>query len=201
MSDQAPAPAVSEGNVTFKSQRLTAHLQTMNNGNSKYSEIHLDPVRKKAIQEAFLMILMKGGTVTGAINKLNGTNKYDGDHMVVNRITMYAWRQDDPEFRDAWDEAYDAGTDELEEIAEKFAVEGNASLIQFLLRVRNARRYNTAQRIEGNVNSNVAVTFTFKLDNPKDDRLDLSDGSESNEDSEVKQIEGDFERIQAAHAQ
>src|SRR3954468_11211559 len=63
------------------------------------------------IKDAFLRILMKGGSVSNAVSKINKTNRYDGDHPVIGRKRLYALRKKDPEFRAAWDEAYDIGTD------------------------------------------------------------------------------------------
>jgi hypothetical protein len=40
------------------------------------------------------------------------------------RVTVYAWRQHDPEFAKAWDDAYAAGGDAIEEEARRRAMDG-----------------------------------------------------------------------------
>jgi hypothetical protein len=42
----------------------------------------------------------------------------------IGRTAVYAWRNDDEEFAQAWDEAVEAGLDELEQEARRRAVEG-----------------------------------------------------------------------------
>jgi hypothetical protein len=40
------------------------------------------------------------------------------------RVTVYGWRQNDPEFAKAWDDAYAAGGDAIEEEARRRAIDG-----------------------------------------------------------------------------
>jgi hypothetical protein len=63
----------------------------------------------------FLEGLAKGLSATGAA-ALAG----------VGRCSVYAWRNADPEFAKAWDDAIEAGTDILEDEALRRALEGNA---------------------------------------------------------------------------
>jgi Bacteriophage Sf6, terminase small subunit-like len=61
----------------------------------------------------FLGALTEGVSVTAAC-----------DRAVITRRTVYDWRDADPEFAKAWDEAIEAGTDRLEDEAVRRAYEG-----------------------------------------------------------------------------
>lgn len=63
--------------------------------------------------EKFLAALAEGSTVTIAHKKAG-----------ISRGAVYAWRDEDPEFKKAWDEAIEAGTDIIEEEAKRRALFG-----------------------------------------------------------------------------
>ena len=66
----------------------------------------------------------------------------------ISRKTCYAWRDEDPAFREEFD-AIDAGwTDELERIATKRAKDGSDDLMKFLLAARNPSRFRGAAKVE-----------------------------------------------------
>jgi hypothetical protein len=58
-------------------------------------------------------LLQTGGNVSRACLAVN-----------IGRMTAYEWRNDDPEFAKAWDEAVEAGLDDLEQEARRRAFEG-----------------------------------------------------------------------------
>jgi hypothetical protein len=113
-------------------------------------------------QVTFLAGLAKGLSATGAAALVN-----------VDRTTVYRWRNADPEFAKAWDEAIEAGTDILEDEALRRALEGNAEpmvsmgkvvrgddgypllvkkhadgLMQFLLKGRRREKFSERQEVK-----------------------------------------------------
>lgn len=70
-----------------------------------------DPVAKA--KAAFIAELMKGTSITGAANVAG-----------IGRRTAYQWRDADPVFSEAWDDAIEAGTDILEDEAHRRAHRG-----------------------------------------------------------------------------
>ncbi len=104
----------------------------------------------------FLDNLAEGATVRAAAQQAG-----------VARSTVYAHRAADAEFAEAWDDAYEAGNDQLEDEAHRRAVEGvdepvfhrgeivghvtkySDQLLMFLLRGRRPDRYGTSRsRVE-----------------------------------------------------
>ena len=70
----------------------------------------------------------------------------------VGRRTVYDWRDRDPAFAAGWDEAWDIGTDHLEDLALKAAEAGSERLLLALLKARRPERYaRTVVEPEGNV--------------------------------------------------
>ncbi len=63
---------------------------------------------------AFLAALTEGLSITAACEAAG-----------IARRTVYNWRDADPDFAAAWDEAIDAGTDRLEDEARRRALEGS----------------------------------------------------------------------------
>lgn len=64
-------------------------------------------------REVFLEALAGGASITRA-----------AEAAAVGRTTVYEWREGDPAFAKAWDDALEAGIDLLEEEARRRAVEG-----------------------------------------------------------------------------
>jgi hypothetical protein len=66
----------------------------------------------------------------------------------VHRATTHRARKSDPEFAAAWDEAFEAGTDVLEETAIKRATEYSDVLLLALLKARRPDKFMERQRLE-----------------------------------------------------
>src|SRR6516162_6789433 len=66
----------------------------------------------------------------------------------VSRMTAYRYRATDAEFAEHWQNAIRHSVDDLEAVAFKLAAEGNAGLIQFLLRCHRPEIYKDTQRHE-----------------------------------------------------
>ena len=67
----------------------------------------------------------------------------------VGRTTYYMWRNDDPEFASAADDAIEAGTDTLEDIARERAKDSSDTLLIFLLKARRPGKYRERYIVEG----------------------------------------------------
>jgi hypothetical protein len=63
----------------------------------------------------------------------------------IGRRTGYDWRDRDPAFAARWDEAFDEGTDHLEDLALKGAEQGSERLLLALLKARRPERYQRMQ--------------------------------------------------------
>lgn len=92
-----------------------------------------DPTLKKGAR--LLAVLRAGGTVMAACQAER-----------IHRSTYYAWRAADPAFAARADDAIEAGTDELEEIALKRAITGSDTLLIFLQKARRPEKYREAIR-------------------------------------------------------
>ena len=66
----------------------------------------------------------------------------------VGRATLYRWRDADPEFAAAWEESVDTGTEVLEKVAMKRAVDGSDTLLIFLLKSRRPEIYRDRAQFE-----------------------------------------------------
>jgi hypothetical protein len=63
----------------------------------------------------------------------------------VGRRTAYDWRDRDPQFSARWDEAFDEGTDRLEDLALRGAEQGSERLLLALLKARRPERFQRVQ--------------------------------------------------------
>ena len=78
----------------------------------------------------FLSELAKGKTVTGAAGIAT-----------VSARQLYRIRKDNEAFAAQWDEAVDSGTEFLEDVARKRAVDGSDTMLIFLLKGRKPATY------------------------------------------------------------
>lgn len=92
---------------------------------------------KEEKQIAFLEQLIEHVSVTEACRISN-----------VNRANVYAWLNKDPSFVKLFGEAEKLATKKLEDIAITRAVEYSDTLIQFLLRSRDPKKYNPVEKKE-----------------------------------------------------
>ena len=81
-------------------------------------------------EQEFLRWLREGHTVTYACDKLD-----------INHSTAYKHRSEDDEFRQAWEEAREAGADKLEDVALDRAFQGSDRLLEFLLKGAKPEKY------------------------------------------------------------
>jgi hypothetical protein len=59
----------------------------------------------------------------------------------IGRSTYYEWRDDSPEFAAACDEAYEGGTDTLEDVALHLAIRGNVPILLATLKARRREKW------------------------------------------------------------
>lgn len=159
-------------------QAFRYHGTGSRNNNQNYSYADAE---KDALKADFLEILCHGYTVDRAVRLLGHwatspdkhTDIYNTEHderhesygrAVPARKTFYVWRNEDKEFAEAWDEAFNLiGTEHLEDHALDMAYAGDSKLVQFLLRARNPQKYANFGAMAGG-SFNVTIT-------PADEKL------------------------------
>lgn len=120
------------------------------------------------IKELFLGWLRKGYTPKRAAAECG-----------IGRATVFAWRAEDDDFREAWAEAYDEGTDVFEDEAKRRAVDGvdrpifqqgecvgfervySDSLMQMMLQGRRPGVYKKGNEDGGSGGNSFSFTFDF----------------------------------------
>jgi hypothetical protein len=109
----------------------------------------LDPEDEYQLKVRFLALIATGHSVSGAVQAINATREPPLPRMTAGRF--YGFKNKDKDFALDWEYAFHMATDALEDRAYKFAMDGNASLIQFLLKIRHPKRYSPPQvsKIEG----------------------------------------------------
>lgn len=119
--------------------------------------------RTEKATERFLEAVRQGASITKA-----------ADLAGVGRRTAYEWREEDADFAQAWDDALEAWTDELEDEATRRAHEGVAtphffkgqvcghaqrfsdSLMIFMLRARRPEKYRDQVEHSGSIDVGLA---------------------------------------------
>ncbi len=88
-------------------------------------------------RERVLSALREGYSISGAA-------KFAG----VSRSHVYRNMERSPKFREQVNQAYDEGTDRLEDIALNLAAEGNGQVLMFLLKGRRPQRWREQMKME-----------------------------------------------------
>jgi transposase len=104
--------------------------------------------RTPEMEQAFLDALCDGYSVNRAAKAAG-----------IGRRTAYEWRDADPEFKQRWLEAVEAGTDTLEDEARDRAMDTSDTLLIFTLKARRPEKYRE------NVNLNHSGTITVTATN------------------------------------
>ena len=97
---------------------------------------------QKRAKEAILAALREGATTAEAAEAGR-----------VSRTTAWTWRQQDEAFALAYHDAEEHGTDSLEQVARRRAVEGSDTLLIFLLKARRPEKYRDRVDITAKVES------------------------------------------------
>lgn len=90
-------------------------------------------------REVFLSELATGQSVSAAAHRIG-----------VTRQALYKLRGNDAEFSAAWEDAYESGTDNLEDEAVKRAKDSSDTLLIFLLKGRRPDKYRERFTIDVN---------------------------------------------------
>jgi hypothetical protein len=142
---------------------------------------------KLLLQRTFLTFIQEGWTATKAISRIKAMALNDPSKMPYADLGVFmAWKAYDADFRDAYEVAYAMGTDLLEDKGTDLAINGNASMLQFLLKMRNPQRYNP--KVEHIVGGSATVdhVHTIKLVAAKPKPLEIEhDAGEAHEPVET----------------
>ncbi len=108
--------------------------QEMNEGNLEKNDFPQTKAQKRA---QFLEALAFGASVTRACEEA---------HLV--RSTVYRWREKEERFRENWQEAFEKGTDRLEDRAYELAETISERMLVFLLKARRPEVYGDRHVME-----------------------------------------------------
>jgi len=85
----------------------------------------------------------------------------------IDRHTVYDHLHADPAFKAAYDEALEAGTEFLEQVARQRAIETSDVLLIFLLKARRPGVYREYHRHELAAAADAPLTITVTFDDPR----------------------------------
>ena len=179
----------SDGNNPYTEAQLKvlwAGLEPSAREPGKYS-----PAERILLQRQFLTYIAQGYSATRACSKLQMLAKDDPSKWpYAEYATFMAWKAYDPDFAEAYEVAYSMGTDNLEDKGVEMAYGGNASMLQFLLRMRNPQRYNPRQEVGGPGGGPIEHVHTIKLiaAKPKVLEIEHDDGEARVPASEVTDV-------------
>lgn len=108
---------------------------------------------------AFLASLRKSGNVSQAARSVG-----------VGRRTVYDRRENDPDFKAAWDDVLAEAMDGLEAEALKRAKKGSDTLLIFLLKSNRPEKYKDQSKLE--VSGKISLTWGKLLTEDSDDADD-----------------------------
>lgn len=136
-----------EGNNPYDDAALAKEWEEWE-ANVKAGRInHKSPAEVRELKNMFCTLLAKGCTISNALAQINGDEAFFGAATSrLGRKTVYMWRQYDPEFKEAWNAAYAAGSDLLEQRITDYALEVDPKQINNILRYRNPTRYGTTRQ-------------------------------------------------------
>lgn len=80
----------------------------------------------------------------------------------IGRTGYYAWINDDPEFKAQAEAAIEAGTDRLEDVARRRAMNQSDTLLIFLLKGRRPDKFK--DRLESKQENDVTVRVIYETD-------------------------------------
>jgi hypothetical protein len=138
----------SEGNNPYTEAQLKAlwdGIEPSSRAPGKYTTSE-----RILLQRTFLEFIQLGYTPTRASQKIKEMAHMHPEKMpYADYATFMAWKQYDKNFSEAYEVAYAMGTDNLEDKAVELAYGGNATMLQFLLRVRSPQRYAPKSEVSG----------------------------------------------------
>lgn len=102
-------------------------------------------VRTDRAREAFLTTLRETCNVSAAARAAN-----------IGRQRAYEWREADPTFAAAWDDAEEEAVDALELKARERAIDGSDRMMEILLKAHRPDKY--VERFKGEVAGTLSIT-------------------------------------------
>lgn len=180
----------SDGNNPYTEAQLRALWQSIEpqaRSPGKYS-----PQERILLQREFLTYIQQGFSPTRAVQRLQALALKEPDKWpYADYATFMAWKAYDKDFADAYEVAYSMGTDLLEDKGVEMAYGGNASMLQFLLRMRNPQRYNPRGEVSGPGNGQLDVVHTIKIVAASPKPLELEGPRGDIVDAESEEISSD----------
>jgi hypothetical protein len=162
----------SDGNNPYTEAQLKAlwkDLEPESREPGKYTV-----AEKVLLQREFLKYIVAGFSATRAVSKLQALSVNEPHKWpYADYSTFMAWKAYDPEFAEAYEVAYSMGTDNLEDKGVEMAYGGNASILQFILKMRNPNRYNPKQEVVGDPSRPIEHVHTIKLVAAKMDPMQI----------------------------
>lgn len=76
----------------------------------------------------------------------------------IGRRTVYDWRDADPEFAAAWDEAEEEAVDALEKVARDRAIDGSDRMLEILLKAHRPEKYTDRMKTEHSGSFGITVS-------------------------------------------
>lgn len=84
----------------------------------------------------------------------------------VTRKTLYNWRDQNESFRARWDDTQEGVTDGIEETAIEKAMDGDTTLLIFLLKSRRRSVYRESMEHTGDASAPLTVVLRERSDGP-----------------------------------
>lgn len=136
----------SDGNNPYTEEQLKSLWKDLEPSGREPGKYTLE--ERVKLQKEFLKYIVEGFSATRAVTRLQAIAMKDPGLMpYAEYSTFMAWKAYDKDFADAYEVAYAMGTDMLEDKGVEMAVGGNASMLQFILKMRNQARYNPKQEV------------------------------------------------------
>lgn len=108
---------------------------------------NLTPQALERAKRTFLQTLQETSNIAASCRAAN-----------VARKTVVEWRKKDTDFAESWDEAMEAGLDDLEQTARERAHDVSDLLLMFLLKANRPEKYR--ETIQHQASGEVRVVFT-----------------------------------------
>ena len=94
-------------------------------------------IRTDRARETFLNVLEETCNVSEAARQAG-----------IGRSSAYEWRNDDPSFAAAWDDAEQVAIDKLEQVARERAIDSSDRMLEILLKAHRPEKYVDRYRTE-----------------------------------------------------
>ena len=152
-TNAAPNPSLQRGNpsVSYNPDPSCDAATPPQNGKAKPRRRY-GRRRKTNTKQKFLAARQLGASVTRAAKAAG-----------VTRGTLYRWRHQDPQFAQDWRQSPDKFVQDLELEALKRAIEGDRSLLVFLLKSHKPQTYNQRQHQPSTSTPNNLVELIEKV--------------------------------------